>query len=376
MGSVYGKNIKVSIFGQSHSAAIGVVVDNLPAGLKIDLDELRSFIQRRAPGRNDLSTPRREGDEFEVLAGLTDGRLNGAPFAAVIRNTNIRPDDYAYLADTPRPGHADYTAELKFNGAQDRSGGGHFSGRLTAPLCIAGGICLQLLKERNIYIGAHIERIGDVRDVRFDPVGVTPEAFSAVLRNYPPVIDAEAGKNMSRLITETRNNMDSIGGVIECAVTGLPAGVGEPMFDGLENRIAAAVFAIPAVKGIEFGSGFDCAGLSGSENNDPFIIENGQIKTSSNNHGGILGGISSGMPVIFRAAFKPTPSIGLKQRTVSLSRMEETELEIRGRHDPCIVIRAVPCVEAAAAIAVYDLMLQGTTANSDCAVSFRCSNGR
>jgi chorismate synthase len=360
MGSVYGKNIKISIFGQSHSAAIGVVIDGLPAGSAIDLDELRAFMKRRAPG-GALRTPRGEADEVELLSGIKDGRLCGAPLAALIKNNDMRSGDYAAIADTPRPGHADFTAEAKYGGAQDKSGGGHFSGRLTAPLCIAGGVCMQLLREMGVHVGAHIERIGSVKDRRFNPVEVSAEDFEAARRNFPETIDAEAGLEMRRLIDKVREESDSIGGAIECAVLGLPAGIGEPMFDGLENKIAAAVFAIPAVKGIEFGSGFDGCGMKGSENNDPFIIDGGKIATATNNHGGILGGLSSGMPVIFRAAFKPTPSIGLKQRTVSISRMEETDIEVRGRHDPCVVVRAVPCVEAAAAIAVYDALLNSGT---------------
>ncbi len=361
MGSVYGKNIRISIFGQSHSAAVGVVIDGLPAGRAIDLDELRDFMKRRAPG-GALSTPRGEADDVELLSGIREGRLCGAPLAALIKNSDMRPGDYAALADTPRPGHADFTAEAKYGGAQDKSGGGHFSGRLTAPLCIAGGVCIQLLREMGVQVGAHIERIGGVKDRRFDPVKVCAEDFHAARGNFPETLDSEAGLEMRRLIEKARQESDSVGGVVECAVLGLPAGIGEPMFDGLENRIAAAAFAIPAVKGIEFGSGFDGSGMKGSENNDPFIIEGGRIATATNNHGGILGGISSGMPVIFRVAFKPTPSIGKKQRTVSFSRMQETYIEVRGRHDPCVALRAVPCVEAAAAIAVYDALLDSGAA--------------
>lgn len=356
MASVYGRKIKVSIFGQSHSEAIGVVLDGLPAGLKLDLNRLRSFMKRRAPGGS-LATPRKEADEVEILSGLKEGRLCGAPFAAVIRNTNTRSEDYSGLNDAPRPGHADYSAQVKYGGAQDFSGGGHFSGRLTAPLCIAGAVCLQLLEERGISIGAHIERVGSVLDSRFDPVRVSKADFDRVLLNELPVLDAAKGAEMAELIERVRGEGDSIGGAVECAVLGLPAGVGEPMFEGLENLIAQAVFAIPAVKGLEFGSGFEGCGLKGSRNNDPFIVEDGRVRTKTNNHGGILGGISTGMPLIFRAGFKPTPSISRPQRTVSLSKMEETELVVKGRHDPCVVIRAVPVVEAAAAIAVFDAMM-------------------
>lgn len=354
MGSVYGRTIRVSIFGQSHSAAIGVVVDGLPAGHELDLEALRAFMARRAPGASELATARREADEFEILSGLSNGRLCGAPFAAQIRNTNARSGDYEALRDTPRPGHADYTARVKHRGFQDPAGGGHFSGRLTAPLCLAGGLILQLLEKEGVRMGAHVERIGTVCDRRFDPL--RPE-LSAGAQGALRVMDREAGERMAAAILEARVAGDSLGGVIECAITGLPAGVGDPMFDGLENRIAQAVFAIPAVKGIEFGSGFAGAGMRGSEHNDAFCLKGDAVVTRTNRHGGILGGISSGMPVLFRVAIKPTPSIYLRQQTVNLALREPAELAVRGRHDPCIVPRALPCVEAAAAIAAYDAYL-------------------
>lgn len=357
MGSCFGENIKISIFGQSHSNAVGVVIDGLPAGAPIDADYIADFLKRRAPAFNPLGTKRNESDDIEILSGLYNGRLCGAPFAAIIRNTDIRPSDYSEFADKPRPGHADFTARVKYGGAQDFSGGGHFSGRLTAPLCVAGAICLKLLALSEIHIGAHIERIGKVWDSRFDPVSVSPEDFAKIKTNGLPVINKAAGKEMAKYIESVRGEGNSAGGAVECAVTGLPAGVGEPMFFGLENRISAAVFGIPAVKGIEFGSGFECASMTGGEHNDSFIIKDGVVKTETNNHGGILGGISSGMPIIFRAAVKPTSSIAKEQNTVSLFEMREAKISIKGRHDPCIVPRAVPCVEAAAAVAVYDAFL-------------------
>jgi len=329
MSNIYGKNIKISIFGQSHSPAIGVSIDGLPAGFKIDFDELRLFLRRRMPGQGSHTTKRREPDEPEFLSGLAGGITCGAPLTAIIRNTDMRSSDYDNLRDIPRPSHADYTAYIKYGENRDFRGGGSFSGRLTAPLCIAGGICLQLLKREKIYIAAHIVQIGNITD----------------------------SERMFAAIEEARQAGDSLGGIIECAVTGVPAGIGEPMFDGMENRIAAIVFGIPAVKGIEFGNGFAAAGLRGSENNDAFIMQDGAVHTRTNNHGGILGGITSGMPVIFRAAFKPTPSIAIEQDSVSLSRRENVKLTVTGRHDPCIVPRAVPCVEAAAAIAIYDALL-------------------
>ena len=327
MSSTYGKNLKIAIFGQSHSEAIGVTMDGLPAGFSIDMDELQSFMNRRAPGRDKYSTPRKEADKPGFISGLVGNVTCGAPLTAIIKNTNTRSSDYDNIRDIPRPGHADFTAHVKYGGFEDVSGGGHFSGRLTAPLCIAGGIVKQILAESGITVDAVIKEIGGNSE---DPY---------------------------RAIEEARGRGDSVGGIIECTVNGLPAGIGNPMFDGVENNIAKAVFAIPAVKGIEFGRGFDAGRICGSENNDEFYYEGEQVRTRTNNHGGILGGITSGMPVVFRVAIKPTPSISIQQNSISYSRGEDDILRVRGRHDPCIVPRAVPCVEAACAIALYDLIL-------------------
>lgn len=350
MSSSYGENLRLSIFGQSHSAAIGVTIEGIPAGEKIDMDELGRFLTRRAPGQSALSTARREPDAPEFLSGVKNGAACGAPITAIIRNTDTRSSDYAAFALTPRPGHADYTARMKFGGAEDQAGGGHFSGRLTAPLCIAGGICLQLLKRQGIEVISRIAAIGGVADE-----GAL--TASTAEKPFPTVSDA-AGQRMQSAILAAKAEGDSLGGVVECAVLDLPAGLGDPMFGGMENRIAAIVFGIPAVKGIEFGAGFSAAGLRGSENNDAFIIKDGKIETAGNNCGGILGGITNGMPLTFRAAFKPTPSIAIEQQSVDMHSMEQVKMRVGGRHDPCIVPRAVPCVEAAAAIAVYDALLQ------------------
>lgn len=349
MSSCYGENIKLSIFGQSHSAAIGMVLDGVPAGEHISMEKLLRFLARRAPGRSDLSTPRKEADEPEFLGGLVDNTTCGAPIAAIIRNTNTRSSDYDELRRVPRPGHADFTAQQKYFGAQDHTGGGHFSGRLTAPLCIAGAVCLQLLDKEGISVISRIASIGSISDCG--------ELTSSTAEKEFPVVDDERGRLMRELIASVRDRGDSVGGVVECSVIGLPPGLGDPMFGGMENRIASIVFGIPAVKGIEFGSGFASAEMSGSENNDPFILDSGHIKTDSNHSGGILGGITSGMPLTFRAAFKPTPSIAVPQRSVNIEKLEETVLSVSGRHDPCIVPRAVPCIEAAASIAVYDALL-------------------
>ncbi|MBQ5442432.1 MAG: chorismate synthase [Oscillospiraceae bacterium] len=349
MSSSFGENIRVSIFGQSHSGAIGVTVDGLPAGEKIDLAQLQRFLDRRAPGRNDYSTARREADVPEILCGLKDGLTCGAPLTAIIRNGDVRSQDYEALRTTPRPGHADFTAQVKYGGAQDAAGGGHFSGRLTAPLCIAGGICLQLLAREGITVISRIASIAGVAD-EGELTGSTAE------KDFPVVSDAR-GEEMRATIEAAHTEGDSVGGVIECAVLGAPAGLGDPMFDGMENRIAAIIFGIPAVKGIEFGAGFAAAAMRGSENNDAFALQDGRVVTKTNHCGGILGGITTGMPICFRTAIKPTPSIAHEQESVDLDTMQNVKLRVGGRHDPCIVPRAVPCVEAAAAIAVYDALL-------------------
>jgi len=357
LSSQYGRKIKLSIFGQSHSPAIGVSIDGLPAGMKLDMDELRAFLRRRRPGHHELSTARAEDDEPEVLSGLADGLTCGAPLAVVFRNTDARTSDYRGARDIPRPSHADYAAHLKFGGYQDAAGGGHFSGRLTAPLCAAGGICLQILRGLGCRIGAHALQIGGARDAPFDPLCVSAGDFETIGNNPLPVLRREAGEAMRLQIVKAKEAGDSVGGIVECAAIGLPAGLGDPMFDGIENRIAGIIFGIPGVKGIEFGGGFAGAAGRGSEQNDGFYMDKGQVRTRTNHSGGILGGITSGMPVLFRVALKPTPSIGMEQESVSLSRAENTVLRVAGRHDPCIVPRATPCVEAAAAIALYDAYL-------------------
>lgn len=358
MSSCFGRNLKISIFGQSHSPAIGVVADGLPFGFEPDMERLQDFMARRAPGNNDYSTKRKEKDLFRVLSGIKNGALCGAPFAAEIENSDTRSKDYSLFKDIPRPGHADYTAQMKYRGFQDEAGGGHFSGRLTAPLCLIGGICIQILEKEGIFIGSHIERLAGISDERFDSVNLDPGDFPDLRNMALPVLNMEAGQKMSEAILDAKSIGDSVGGVIECGITGLPPGLGDPMFDGMENLISSAVFAVPAVKAIEFGAGFDACDMLGSENNDSYTVKDGKVSTETNNHGGILGGITSGMPLIFRAGIKPTPSIFRSQQSISLSEMSTRTLDIKGRHDPCIVPRAVPCIEAAAAVAVYDAYLE------------------
>ena len=358
MSSTYGENLKLSIFGQSHGPAIGMTLDGIPAGLPVDLENLQEFLNRRAPGQNNWSTPRREEDRPEFLSGLLDGFTCGAHIASVIDNKNTRSGDYANLRDCPRTGHADYTAQVKYGGFQDAAGGGHFSGRLTAPLCIAGGLCKQWLAEMGIRIGARIAAIAGETD---DEIALNPlnPQLDRIGRDFP-VFSPAVGERMRQKIAQARAEGDSVGGVIECYITGLPAGVGEPMFGGVESRIAQIVYGIPAVKAVEFGIGCSAGSLRGSQCNDAFSVEDGAVVTLTNNAGGILGGITNGMPVIFRTTIKPTPSISCQQQSVSLSRGEVQELVVKGRHDPCIVPRAVPVVEAAAAIAIYDLILGNT----------------
>ncbi|MDD5833485.1 MAG: chorismate synthase [Clostridiales bacterium] len=327
MANSVGNIYKFTVWGQSHAPQIGVTIEGLPAGTYIDQERLQSFLDRRRPGQNKYSTTRKESDTAVFAAGLNDASVTvGAPVTAYIVNSNTRSSDYEELKYVPRPGHADYPAMARFGEARDFAGGGQFSGRLTAPICIAGGIALQILEKRGITVTARPVMIG----------GETEE------------------KKMLEAIEKARSECDSVGGIVECVIEGMPAGVGEPMFDGIENRIAQLVFGIPAVKGIEFGNGFRCAALRGSENNDPFVISDGRVSTLSNNHGGILGGMTSSMPIVFRAAFKPTPSIASEQRSVNIKTGENVSLRIRGRHDPCIVLRAVPVVEAAAAAALLD----------------------
>ena len=349
MSSTYGENLHLTIFGQSHSPAIGMTLEGIPAGEQIDFEALQRFLERRAPGRNAYSTARKEADAPEFLSGLRGDTTCGVPLTAIIRNGDTRSKDYAPFSAVPRPGHADYTANVKYFGFQDYAGGGHFSGRLTAPLCIAGGVCLQILRRRGIEVISRIKAIGDVEDPSPLSASTAEKAF--------PTVDEAAGEAMQAAIAQAKAQGDSLGGVIECAVLGLPAGLGDPMFGGMENRIAGIVFGIPAVKGVEFGAGFAAAKLRGSQNNDSYTVQDGRIETRSNHCGGILGGITNGMPLVFRAAIKPTPSIAMEQDSINLETLTEEKLRVGGRHDPCIVPRAVPVIEAAAAIAVYDALL-------------------
>ena len=336
MASVFGNKIKVSIFGQSHSEGIGVVIDGLPAGVKIDMAKLQTFLDRRAPGNSELSTARKEEDKPEFIAGLAGPNMDttcGAPLTAIIRNRDVRSEDYDEIPNAPRPGHADYTAHVKYGGAEDYRGGGHFSGRITAGLCVAGNVAMQILGNLGISFESKILQVGGV-----------------------DIPDGDEGESKLRdVILAAKEEGDSVGGIVECKIYGVPVGVGEPIFDGIENHISQAVFGIPAIKGIEFGAGFKAAAMKGSENNDSFTGP--IIRTTTNNAGGILGGIANGDAIVFRVAVKPTPSIAKEQDSVNYETGESVKMVVKGRHDPCIVLRVLPCVEAAAAIAILDLMV-------------------
>ncbi len=354
MASTFGYKIKVSLFGQSHGEKLGVVLDGLPAGEKVDSEALKTFLRRRAPGGS-LVSARRETDEPQIVSGLYEGKTCGAPLCILFDNADAQSSDYEALRYIPRPSHADYPAYVKYSGCNDMRGGGHFSARLTAPLCAAGGIVIQLLARRGIHIGAHLLQAGSIRDIAFDPLYVSAADFPSA--DGFPACSQEAEQAMKTLITETKEAGDSVGGIVECAVLHLPVGLGEPMFDGIENRMAQAVFAIPAVRGIEFGDGFASSVLRGSAHNDEYTVQDGRVRITFNHAGGVLGGLATGAPLLFRVAFKPTPSIALPQHSVNLKTGEDTMLSVKGRHDPCVAVRAVPCVEAAAALALMDWLL-------------------
>lgn len=356
MSGMWGSKIKLSIFGESHGNAIGITIDGLPAGFSIDMDKIMMEMARRAPGKSSLSTPRKESDIPEILSGYFEGKTTGAPLCAIIRNSNTKPKDYSKLKDVMRPGHADYTGTVRYKGFNDYRGGGHFSGRITAPLVFAGAICKQILEVKGIIVSAHINSIGKIKDCSFLESDISDELLNSFKEKELPLINTKLEDEMRQEILSARSSGDSIGGTIECAILGVSPGIGDPFFDSVESTLAHLMFSVPAVKGIEFGKGFDISKMRGSEANDEYYLENGNIKTKTNNNGGILGGITNGMPIIFNVAIKPTASIFKEQNTVNIATMEETTLCIEGRHDPCIVQRALPVIEAVAAIGITELM--------------------
>ncbi len=358
MGSTFGNILNISVFGESHGAAIGVTIDNFPSGIKVDTDFISKEMARRAPSTSPASTARREPDVPEILSGVKNGITTGAPICMIIKNRDAHSNDYSEFETTPRPGHADLTGKIRYNGHNDFCGGGHFSGRLTAPIVFAGALCKLALMTKSVKIGSHILQVGDVFDDQFTPNVLTSDLLDELIIKPEPIINPLARDAMQKLVSNTRESGDSIGGVVECAILNAPAGLGSPIFDAVESRLSHFLFSIPAVRGVEFGAGFGTAFMNGSDNNDEFYYDGDTVKTRTNNHGGVLGGITTGMPILFRTAFKPTPSIYKEQNTVNLDKKCNSTLQIKGRHDPCIVYRAVPVVEAAGAIVMLDLFLE------------------
>ena len=352
MKNTFGNNISISLFGESHGYAIGAVLDGLIAGIKIDTDYIARKLSLRKP-YGKISTARCESDEINFISGVRNGVTTGTPITILFDNKDTSSKDYSEYKDTPRPSHADYVAEVKYGGAQDERGGGHFSGRLTAPIVAIGAILQSLLEKKGIYIGTHIKNLHGVCDRDF---GALKEDISVLSKKVFPVLDEISEEIMIREIEEAASKGDSVGGILESAVIGLPVGVGEPWFDSLESTLSHALFSIPGIKGVEFGLGFGFATKYGSEANDPFVTDGEKIFTKTNNNGGINGGISNGMPIIFRVAVKPTPSIYKEQCTVNLKKMENTTLTVKGRHDPAIIHRARAVVDAITAIAVADAL--------------------
>lgn len=356
MSSVTGNKLKISIFGESHGEGMGVAIDGLPSGFAIDLDYINQQIKRRTPGKSILSSPRKEEDEYKILSGFFQGKTTGTPLAAIIYNKDKRSSDYGELKNLLRPGHSDYTGYIKYSSYNDYRGAGHFSGRLTAPLLFAGAVAMQFLESKEIYIGSHIKSIYNINDD--DAENIETEVLKNLREMNFPVISSEKGKLMTDIITEHKNAGNSLGGIVETFIINVPAGYGEPFFDSVESKISHMIFSIPAVKGIEFGAGFKITELTGKEANDEFMAAGDKIITATNNNGGILGGISNGMPITFKTAIKPTPSIHCEQNTVDISSMENSVIKIEGRHDPCIVPRVVPVIEGAAALVILDLILE------------------
>ena len=355
MSSTWGTNIELSIFGESHGQAIGIVIGNLPAGIKLDMEEINKNMKRRAPGQNKMSTPRKETDEVHIMSGVIDDITTGAPLCAMIYNSDQHSKDYSLLKECMRPGHSDYPAYIKYKGFNDVRGGGHFSGRLTAPIVFAGSVARQILKQKGIVIGAHIQSIKDIEDKRF-PIDMSEEAMDSLLTHQYPTLDQDVFYKMQEEIEKARMNQDSVGGKIECMVLNVPAGLGNPFFDSIESHLSPLLFSIPAVKSVSFGLGEDITKLYGHQSNDCYYFEDGQVKTYTNHNGGIIGGISNGMPIVLTVGIKPTPSISQTQKTINVKTKENIEFNITGRHDPCIVPRAVVVVESMVALGILDMI--------------------
>lgn len=357
MSGVWGNKLKVLIFGESHGVGIGITIDGLLAGIELDMEAILEEMDRRAPGKSKLATARRESDTPEILSGIFEGKTTGAPLCAIIRNADMHSKDYGNLKNLMRPGHSDYPGHVKYNGFNDYRGGGHFSGRITAPLVFAGAVCKQILAQKGIMIGSHIKSIGKINDKSFLETNLDNDLLKELHNKELPVLDKEKEEAMRNTILEAKADLDSVGGTIECTVLGINAGIGNPFFDSVESTLAHLMFSVPAVKGIEFGKGFAMSELRGSECNDEYYYDGDNVKTYTNNNGGITGGITNGMPIIFNVVVKPTSSISKPQKTINIAEKKNDELVIKGRHDPCIVQRAVPVVEAVTAIGILDLVL-------------------
>lgn len=357
MSSMWGNKLKLSIFGESHGKAIGIVIDGLPSGVELDLNYINKQMNRRAPGKSKLSTTREESDSYQILSGYFEGKTTGVPLCAIIYNEDKESKDYDTLKTNMRPGHSDFPGLIKYLGFNDYRGGGHFSGRITAPLLFAGAVAMQILERyKNVFIGSRIKTVCKVEDNNI--VDLNLDSLLSLRNMEFPVVSAEMGKLMQSEILKAKEDGDSVGGIIETFVVNMDAGLGEPFFDSVESKLSHMIFSIPAVKGIEFGAGFNITEMRGSTANDSYYMNEGKVTTKSNNNGGILGGITNGMPIIFRTAIKPTPSISILQKTINISSMENTDLKITGRHDPCIVPRALPVIEGAAALVILDFLLE------------------
>ena len=359
MGANFGKNYCISIFGESHGNALGINIDGIPAGTELNFDFISEEMKRRASGKSELTTSRTEKDEFEILSGFVNGRTTGTPLAMIIRNTNQKSKDYGEIAKKPRPGHADWAGLSRYNGFNDIRGGGHFSGRITAPLVFAGAVAKQILKEKGILIAAHVKSIKDIQDRDFEEKDITQENIDRLRNMILPVLNENIVPDMEKTILKAKEEKNSVGGIVEIMITGIKAGIGDPFFESMESELSRMIFSIPAIKGIEFGAGFNIAKMTGYEANDEmYYDEKGDVKTYTNNNGGITGGITNGMPINFKVAVKPPASIVKKQRTVNIETKKNDFLEIIGRHDPCIVPRIVVVLEAVAAIVVMDRIME------------------
>ncbi len=355
MSANWGNNIELSLFGESHGEAIGIVIGHLPAGVRLDMEQIHWHMKRRAPGQNKMSTPRQEKDEVHIVSGIQDGITTGAPICAMIYNSNSHSKDYSELKVNMRPGHSDYPAYVKYHGYNDVRGGGHFSGRLTAPLVFAGSIARQILLQKGIRIGAHIKSIHDIQDTSF-PVDIDESLLNQLSSKMYPTLDEQAFIKMQDEIEKARMAQDSVGGMIECAIINMPAGIGNPFFDSVEAHLSPLLFSIPAVKSVSFGSGEKITQMYGHEANDAYYYQGEHVKTKTNHNGGITGGITNGMPIVFQVGIKPTPSISKLQDTINVQTKTNTQIQVKGRHDPCIVPRAVVVVESMAALAILDML--------------------